>query len=451
MSSHKREEKEITDEDEDPRFRLFFENAPLYCYMVSPQGILLDLNKAALKVLGYSRVELIGKHIRTIYAPECEAKVKELFLSWKEKGTINDEELIIQSKSGDRRTVLLSANAIRDDNGSLKYSISIQKDITELRHKQDELKQSQDALKKSEHEKSVILDSISEHVIFHDKENRIVWANRAAADSVNLNVDELIGKYCYEIWQQRESPCSDCPVVAARDTGEFHENEIRTPDGRVWLIHGYPLFDENKQLLGCVEVTQEITERKRAEEAYHKLVDQSIQGLFIIQDGKVVFVNPAFLNISGFTEKEILDFEPWKIFEIIHPDDRNVPWEQLQNIIQGQPVSTSLELRGILKDGSIRWFELSLSVIEYQGKPATQATIMDIHERKIAEDVIRYERDRAQQYLDVAGTAFFGIDREQRIFLVNRKGCEIFGFNEEELIGQNYFDLCIPERDRDEI
>ncbi len=445
MSSREHNAREFDDE-EDPRFRLFFENAPLYCYMVSPKGILLDLNKAALDILGYTRLELIGKHIRTIYAPECENKVKDLFIVWKDNGTIIDEELIIQSKSGEKRTVLLSANAIRDETGAIKYSISIQKDITELRQKQDELKQSQEALKKSEHEKSVILDSISEHVIFQDLENRIIWANQAAAESVNSTIEEITGKYCYEIWNNRSSPCELCPIIQARETGEFHEQEMQTSDGRVWHVRGYPLFDENNQLKGCVEVTYEITERKRVEEAYRKLVDQSLQGLFIIQGGKVVFVNPAFLRISGYTEEEILNFAPWQIFEIIHPEDRNLPWEQLQRIIHGEPVSSSLELRGVLKDGTMRWVELSLSVIEFQGQAATQATIMDIHERKIAENLLRLERDRAQRYLDMAGVMFIAVDTTGNITLINRKTSEIFGYSEEGMIGQNYFDLCVPER-----
>ncbi len=61
------------------------------------------------------------------------------------------------------------------------------------------------------------------------------------------------------------------------------------------------------------------------------------------------------------------------------------------------------------------------------------------------------ERDRAQQFLDMAAVAFIGIGANQRIFLINRKGCEIFGYSEEELLEQNYFDLCIPERHRNEM
>ena len=451
MSSQERDEYENPDDDKDPRFRLFFENAPLYCYMVSPQGILLDLNKAALEVLEYTRVELIGKHICKIYAPECEERVKALFLTWKDNGNLNDEELVIQTKSGEKRVVLLSASAIRNNEGEIKYSISIQKDISKLKQKQDELKRSQEALKVSERYKSVILDSIIEHVIFQDTEQRIIWANRAAADSVNLSVEDIIGKHCYQIWNSRDSPCINCPIVEAQQTKKPRQSEMYTPDGRVWHVSGYPLLDEDNQLLGCVEVTRDITERKKVEEAYHRLVDQSIQGLLIIQNGLVVFANPAFCKISGYSEEEIKNLGPWQIFEIIHPDYRNLPWEQLQSLIQGEPASSSMEIKGTRKDGTTRWFELSLSVIEYQGQLATQATIMDIHERKIAEETIRLERDRAQRYLDMAGVMFIAVDTTGVITLVNRKALEIFGYTEDEMLGQNYFDLCIPEQIRDEM
>ena len=69
--------------------------------------------KAALKALDYTRVELIGKHIRMIYAPECEEKVKEVFQNWKANGTVINEELVIVEKNGGKRIVLLSASAVQ--------------------------------------------------------------------------------------------------------------------------------------------------------------------------------------------------------------------------------------------------------------------------------------------------------------------------------------------------
>jgi two-component system cell cycle sensor histidine kinase/response regulator CckA len=449
MSLNGRDPADSNDREEDNRFRLFFEHAPLYCYMISPQGIILDVNQAALRALGYSRVELIGKHIRTIYAPESQDKVQQIFQTWKDNDSLSEEQLIIQNKEGHQRTVLLSANAIRDNDGRFLYSISIQKDISEQKEIEQALLETELSLKKVGEEQSVILNSISEHVIYQDMDNRILWANRAAADSVNLTIDEITGRFCYEIWNQRESPCEGCPIVEARNTGEIKENEMRTPDGRVWFIRGYPLKDKEGNINGCVEVTTDITEWKRTEEAYHSLVDQSLQGLFIIQNSRIVFVNPAFVQISGYSEEEILTFGPGEIFEIIHPEDRHLPLNQLHNIIHGEPIASSIELRGVLKDGSSRWLQLSLAVIEFQGKPATQATIIDIHDRKVADDALRRERDRAQMYLDMAGVLFIAVDPKGQITMINRKASEVLGFTEDELLGKNYFDTCIPENLRD--
>jgi len=71
-------------------------------------------------------------------------------------------------------------------------------------------------------------------------------------------------------------------------------------------------------------------------------------------------------------------------------------------------------------------------------------------QRKRAEQALRKERDRAQTYLDVAGVILIVIDSEQRIKLINKKGCEVLGYKEEELLGANWFDMCLPEAVRED-
>jgi PAS domain S-box-containing protein len=122
-------------------------------------------------------------------------------------------------------------------------------------------------LRESEREKAAILDNMREHVIYQDLDMRILWANRAAGESVGLSPEQLVGRYCYEIWNQQSQPCTGCPVVQARESGRSQEAEMTTPDGRMWLVRGYPVQDADGQVAGIVEVTLDITERKRAEEA----------------------------------------------------------------------------------------------------------------------------------------------------------------------------------------
>ncbi|MCF7862211.1 PAS domain S-box protein [Candidatus Woesearchaeota archaeon] len=109
----------------------FFDNSPDYCYVISPNGIILDINPSALEALGYERDELIGAKITSIHPSSSHEKAERIFNKWKSTGQLKDEEIEIVTKSGQKRTVLLNSGAVRDDDGNILYSTSTQRDITE--------------------------------------------------------------------------------------------------------------------------------------------------------------------------------------------------------------------------------------------------------------------------------------------------------------------------------
>ncbi|MCH8929082.1 MAG: PAS domain S-box protein, partial [Candidatus Marinimicrobia bacterium] len=113
------------------RFRQFFYNQPEYCYVVSPEGIILDANPSAFKILGYKRGELVGKSVLKIYPPESRERVKNNLKEWLSTGILKEVEMEIVTKHGERRNVYLTASAIYDKNGKLLHSISVQLDITD--------------------------------------------------------------------------------------------------------------------------------------------------------------------------------------------------------------------------------------------------------------------------------------------------------------------------------
>jgi PAS domain S-box-containing protein len=122
------------------RFQLFFENNPAYCYMISSGGIILDVNRSVLKELGYSKRELVGKSLlETLYAPSSREKAIALFRNWKNNGTLRGEELTILTKDGKERSVLLSADAVRNSKGELLHSLSVQTDITDYRKLEEQI------------------------------------------------------------------------------------------------------------------------------------------------------------------------------------------------------------------------------------------------------------------------------------------------------------------------
>jgi len=152
------------------RFRQFFENEPEYCYMASPEGIILDVNNAALNALGYKKEELIDKPLESIYSPESLPKAQELFAQWKQTGSIKDQEICIVTKDGTRRTVLLSAGAVRDTNGTILYSVSVQRDITEHEWIKETLQKTEELLR-------VISEGASDGFLYIDNDGIIRVSN----------------------------------------------------------------------------------------------------------------------------------------------------------------------------------------------------------------------------------------------------------------------------------
>ncbi len=111
-------------------FRQFFETSVNYCYMISSDGMILDVNPATLSSLGYSREELLGGAVSAIYAPESRAQSARVFAACRSAGRVQNEELVVLTRSGERRTVLLSAGQVVDAEGHPLYLVYVQTDIT---------------------------------------------------------------------------------------------------------------------------------------------------------------------------------------------------------------------------------------------------------------------------------------------------------------------------------
>ena len=175
------------------------------------------------------------------------------------------------------------------------------------------MSQTTEDLKKSIQERSAVIDSISELVAYQDTHMRILWTNRAAGDSVGVDPQQLVGRHCYEIWQQRDRPCVGCPVIKTRKSGLPQETEITSPDGKVWLIHSYPVRDKKGIVTGIVEVTLDITDRRQANEMLRdernkaqKYLDiAEVMLIALNKKGEITLINKKGSHILGYDEEEL--------------------------------------------------------------------------------------------------------------------------------------------------
>ena len=246
------------------RFRQFFENEPEYCYMISPEGVILDLNKSALKVLGYKKEELVGKSLKTIYAPEVLPKTGVLFPKWRKTGKLKDEELVIISKKRDRRTVLLSADAVKDRDGKILHSVSVQKDITDR-------KRAEEALRESEEKYRSLVESTEDSIYLVDRNRRYLFVNKKHLSRFPLPIGKVIGRAYSDFHSEEETKGFEEKVKEVFETGKSLSYEYRSQrDGGYFLRTLSPVKEPDGETTDVTVVSKNVTERKRAEEAFRQ-------------------------------------------------------------------------------------------------------------------------------------------------------------------------------------
>lgn len=230
----------------------------------------------------------------------------------------------------------------------------------------------------------------------------------------------------------------DVPVVYV----SAYVDEKRIREAKRTEPFGYILkpFDE-KELRVVIEMSlykhKMEKKLKESEEKYRSLIEQSLQGVLVVQDSRIVFANQAFADISGFTVQELLSLPPKKVKSIVHPDDQEQVWGNFQDRLAGKPVAHHYEYRGIKKDGSVRWLELFASRVDYCGKPAIQAAIVDITERKQTEEELRKTKEYVQNIIDCSLDMIVTVDKDRRIVEFNKAACETFGYSKEEVVGKS--------------
>ncbi len=421
-------------QDSEARYRRLFESSlDGILILEGDSGEIIDANPSIMYRLGYSREELQGKRLWELGFFEDVDKSKAAFEELKKKGYVRYEHLLLRAKDGRRVDAEFVSSEYEVGNRKL-FQCNI-RDITER-------KKMEEALKASEREKSIILSTMSELVVRQDLRHRILWVNRAAAQSVNLTPEELVGHYCHQIWHQSSQPCTGCPVAKARDTGEPQEGEIATPDGRRWLIRGYPVKDASGKVVELIEVTLDITERKKAEEAlklseerYRTLVENANEAISVVQDGIIKFANTKVREISGYTVEE-LNAMPAQ--NLIHPDDRDRVIGYHERRLRGEPAPTRYEFRIIDKQGNTRWLDRHATTVTWEDKPAALVLDTDITERKQMEEALRRSEERYRTVLEEADEGYFETDLRGNMTFCGDAIVRALGYSREELCGMNY-------------
>jgi PAS domain S-box-containing protein len=353
VNKMRRVEDALTAKEEE--FRQVVQTAPDGIVLADANGRIVSWNTAAERLFGYTEGEILGQPL-TIIMPDRYREdhlrgleqVKAIGGSTQTGRTI---ELYGLRKDGREFPIELSLSTWRSRGRML--SCGILRDIT-LR------KEAEAKLVKQQIEQQVLLDLIPAMVWYKDTQNRILRANRHAAESIHKAVEDLEGKSTYDLFPEEAEKYyqDDLAVIASREPklGIVELYEV-APGQKRWVqTDKVPYRDAQGNVIGVLVFAQDITERRQAEadlqeseRQYRLLMEEVSDAIVAIDlDGYFRLVNAKACEIFGYTRDELLHLH---VSDTYIPAEKDMVQQCLEQVREGKNVCIRRAVQR--KDGTV--------------------------------------------------------------------------------------------------
>jgi len=404
----------------------------------------------------------ISKWINS-YAPEAVPVIAQAMQRAIEQGEPFDLELPIITVQGNRRWVHTMGQAQQSNRQTTKVSGTVQ-DITERQ-------QGEEALRESESSLQGILRSTADGILAVSKENKTLFANERFIEMWRIPQAVLASQDDSLLLQHVLDQLND-PQAFLKKVEELYKSKEESfdtlyfKDGRVFERISHPLIRERishpliqkTELRGRVWSFRDVTERqhseaalRESEERFRRAIQDAPYPIQIhAEGGEVLTINQSWTDLTGYVLSDIPTIQAWT--EKAYPDRASALQEEINGLYSATGRMDEGEEDIHTSSGEIRTWKFSSAPLGKlpDGRRLVTSMAVDITERKRAEQGLQKEKDRAQQYLDIAGVIFLVLAADQKVTLINRKGCEILGYTEEEIVGQNWFDHFLPQAEKAE-
>jgi len=309
-----------------------------------------------------------------------------------------------------------------------------------------EHKQAEEALADEAIRRRILIEQSSDGIVVLDQNGKVYEVNLRFAEILGYSMEEALQLHVWD-WDTRwtkEQLLDKLNSVGVK--GDHFETYWQRKDGTLFdvEISTNGVIFTGQKLVFCV--CRDTTERKQAQEAlkeseekYRSVVENANSGFFVLQDGKTVFNNPWVYKVLGYSVEEFakLDF-----ISVIHPDDVALITEGIKERLNGVPSTSPIETRVITKSGEVKWFETRSVKITWNNRPAVQAFILDITDRKQAIEALRESEEKFSAAFHSSPDMIAMVNlKDNKYIEVNDSFLHFTGYTREEVLGHKNEDL----------
>jgi len=364
-------------------YKAIFENSSDAILLLDEKRRIVSCNRAFYELFGYIEDEVMGASVQLIHPSD------ESFLRFgiNAYSVIQSEnafrtEWTFSRRDGTLVPVETVTSAIRSGEGIITGYLAIIRDITER-------KKAEKALRESEIRYRTAIEHSNDGVAVLSGAIH-VYANHRLAEIFGYDsYHEIIGKPVTFLAHPDDRDRVALNVETRQNLGpapsRYEFRGIRKDGTTVYVeVSVTTIAYHGKQ--NILSYVRDVTKRKLAEvalkeseEKYRLLIQNAIESIFVVQDGRVKFPNPRMLEKFGYLKEEL---ERLPFAEHIHPEDKHLVEEHHRKRLHGEESASTYSLRIVTKSGEILWGELNTVDIEWEGGPATLNFLRDITEQK---------------------------------------------------------------------
>ena len=295
--------------ESEQRFRTLAENSSVGFWRITPEGQTLYINPAMCRMIEIDGPDELQDRKHTDFFTSDTVKVMRIEHNKRMRGKPSSYEAITLGKRGGRRNVLISGSPLLDHDGKLTSLIGTFTDLTELKLAERELHQQRQ-------EQEIILDSVPALIWYKDRENRVIRANKLAAESIGLTKEQIQGKSSFELYPEHAQSYyeGDLQVIRSGKPLMGIIERLKLADGRtLWLrTDKIPYRNEQGEIIGVIVFATDITDLKETEEALRReqqlmqiLMDNMPDAIYFKdRQSRFLRTNLAHARIMGLNSPE---------------------------------------------------------------------------------------------------------------------------------------------------